>query len=198
MMSLKILLLLPKFMKKFLQRYLPPMAQIKSHPNLPFLGKQLHDPNWWHFNRKSVAGGTAIGLFSAFIPIPVQMVLAALLAMLFRVNLPLAVALVWITNPITTAPIFYGAYLLGSMLLKMPSQPLELQFSSQGILAILPPFLLGCMVLSTVSALIGYGLIKGLWRLQINHLWRDRGKRQRQSPQQIIPRKELGKLENLP
>lgn len=185
-------------MKKFLQRYLPPIAQIKSHPSLQFLGKRLHDPNLWHFNRRSVAGGTAIGLFSAFVPIPLQMVLAALLAILFQVNLPLAATLVWITNPITAAPIFYFAYLLGSILLRIPYQPLELQLSSQSILATLPPFLLGCMVLSTGSALIGYGLIKGLWRLQINRLWRNRGKRPRQPPKRVIQPKGLGKLENLP
>jgi uncharacterized protein len=185
-------------MKKFFQRYLPPIAQIKSHPGLQFLGKRLHDPNLWHLNRRSLAGGTAIGLFSAFIPIPMQMALAALLAILFRVNLPLAVALVWTTNPITMPPIFYFAYLLGSVLLRIPPQQLEFQFSSQWFLATLKPFLLGCMVLSTVSALAGYWLIIGLWRLQVNCLWRDRCRRRLQSEKTVIKPKKFGKLENLP
>ena len=185
-------------MKKFFQRALPPIAQIKSHPSLQFLGNRLHDPNLWHLNRRSLAGGTAIGLFSAFIPIPLQMVLAAMLAILFRVNLPLAVALVWITNPITMPPVFYFAYVLGSILLRIPPQHLEFQFSPQWFLATLKPLLLGCMVLSTISALMGYWLIIWLWRLQVNRLWRDRCKKRLQSAKTLIKPKKFGKLENLP
>lgn len=185
-------------MKKFFQRYLPPIAQIKSHPSLQFLGKRLHDPNLWHLNRRSVAGGTASGLFSAFIPIPLQMVLAALLAILFRVNLPLAVALVWITNPFTMPPVFYFAYVLGSILLRVPPQQLEFQFSSQWFLATLKPFLLGCMMLSTLSALMGYWLIIWLWRLQVNRLWRDRCRKRLHLKNRLIKPNKFGKLENLP
>ena len=185
-------------MKKFFQRALPPITQIKSHPSLQFLGKRLHDPNLWHLNRRSLAGGTAIGLFSAFIPIPLQMVLAAMLAILFRVNLPLAVALVWITNPLTMPPVFYFAYVLGSILLSIPPQYLEFQFSSQWFLATLKPFLLGCIVLSIISALMGYWFIIWLWRLQVNRLWRDRCKKRLHSAKTLIKPKKFGKLENLP
>lgn len=185
-------------MKKFFQRSLPPIAQIKSHPGLQFLGKRLHDPNLWHLNRRSLAGGTAIGLFIAFIPMPLQMALAAMLAILFRVNLPLATALVWITNPITIPPVFYFAYVLGSILLSVPPQYLEFQFSSQWFLATLKPLLLGCIVLSTISALMGYWLIIWLWRLQVNRLWRDRCRRRLPSVQPLLKPKKFGKVENLP
>jgi uncharacterized protein len=181
-------------MKKFFQRYLPPIAQIKSHPSLQFFGKRLHDPNLWHLNRRSVAGGTAIGLFSAFILIPLHTVLAALLAILFRVNLPLAIALVWITNPITMPPIIYFDYLLGSILLRIPLQPLEFQFSSQWFLTTLKPFLLGCIVLSTVSALAGYWVSIGLWRLQVNRLWRNRCRKRLQPENTLIKPKKVRQI----
>lgn len=41
------------------------------------------------------------------------MLLAAAVAIPLRVNLPLSVALVWLTNPLTMPPIFYGTYLVG-------------------------------------------------------------------------------------
>ncbi len=189
-------------MKKFFQRSLPTVSQIKSHPSLQFCGKLLHDPNLWHLNRRSVAGATAVGLFTTFIPIPMQMVLAALLAILFRVNLPLAISLVWITNPITIPPIFYFAYILGTLLLRIPThQYLEFNFSSEWLFTTLglfwQPFLLGCLVLSVVSALTGYWLINFLWRLQVIRLWRDRHKKRfNQLNNVAVKNKPLNKLAN--
>jgi uncharacterized protein (DUF2062 family) len=48
-----------------------------------------------------------VGLFCAFIPVPFQMLLAAPSAIIFSANLPVSIALVWITNPITMPPIFF-------------------------------------------------------------------------------------------
>jgi uncharacterized protein (DUF2062 family) len=82
-------------------------VEIKGHKNLSFLGEKLHDPNLWHLNRRSVSAAFAIGLFAAWIPTPGQMVIAAIIALYFRANLPISVALVWITNPLTMPPMFY-------------------------------------------------------------------------------------------
>jgi uncharacterized protein (DUF2062 family) len=70
--------------------------------------------------RKNAARAAAVGLFCAWIPIPFQMILAASLAIFFSANIPLSVALVWLTNPITMPPLFYAAYRLGAWVLQMP------------------------------------------------------------------------------
>ncbi len=168
-------------MKNFFKQSLPLASQIKSNPKLQFLGTLLHDPNLWHLNRRSLAGGTAVGLFVAFVPIPMQMLLAAAIAIWVRVNLPLSVSLVWITNPITMPPIFYFAYKLGAFLLGMSIVETSFSFSQEWLLYtlghFLQPLLLGSLILGTLSALCGYLFISFLWRVQVTQLWRSRRKR---------------------
>ncbi|MEA3292554.1 MAG: DUF2062 domain-containing protein [Pseudomonadota bacterium] len=111
--------------RRFLQRHLPPMHQVKSHRHLGFLGERLQEPYLWHLNRHSVARAVAIGLFCAYLPIPFEMVPAALLAILFRANLPISVLLVWISNPLTWIILYSPPYLLGAQLLGEPQVPLD-------------------------------------------------------------------------
>ncbi|HHS84250.1 MAG TPA: DUF2062 domain-containing protein [Gammaproteobacteria bacterium] len=162
--------------RKFLKRHMPDHRQIREHKHLQVFGGLLHDPNLWHLNRRSAAGAFAVGLFCAFVPIPLQMILAAGVAILFRVNLPISVALVWITNPLTMAPIYYFAYKLGAWVLHQPAQQfLAVPTFEQvltGLNAVWIPFLLGCFILSSVSAAIGYFTIRGLWRLYVVRQWR--------------------------
>lgn len=185
-------------MKKFFKQSLPHASKFKSNPKLQFLGELLHDPNLWHLNRRSLAGGTAVGLFMAFVPIPMQMLLAAAIAIWFRVNLPISVSLVWVTNPITIPPLLYFAYLLGAFLLGMPTVETEFSFSPEWLLYtlghFLQPLLLGSFVLGTFSALTGYLLVSFLWRVQVTRLWRSRRERRLKK---LLANGKFGELRNL-
>lgn len=67
---------------------------------------------------RSKAGGVALGVFIAFTPtVGIQMPIAFGLATLFGVNQPLAVAMAWLTNPVTVPPIYYFEYRVGAWLL---------------------------------------------------------------------------------
>ena len=164
--------------KRLIKKYLPDPKTIKEHKHLKVFGSLLHDQNLWHLNRKSFAGALAVGLFVAFIPLPTQMVIAAAAAILLRVNLPISVATVWITNPITMPPMFYAAYWVGSILMDIPADASTFEFSLDAIISSLgaswKPFLLGCFVLGVVSATIGYFLARGIWRLMIIKKWLQR------------------------
>ena len=135
------------------------------------LGDFMHDPNLWHLNRHSVAGAVAVGLFFCYIPIPLQMLLAAIFAVIFRVNLPLSVSVVWITNPFTIPPMFYLAYVVGAGILGIEPQPFQFEYSLDWIFLELGarwrPFLLGCLVMASLCALIGYFSTLFLWRLHL-------------------------------
>jgi len=167
--------------KKLIQRFAPKPETLKAHPHLKIFGDILQNPNLWHLNRRSAAGAVAIGLFCAWMPIPFQMVLAAVLGMLFSVNLPISVALVWISNPVTMPPLFYAAYLLGADILDDPVVDFNFQLSfdwlEQMFETIAPSLLLGCFILGSISALSGYLLLRLLWRFKITKKWQNRKKR---------------------
>lgn len=157
-------------MKKLLKKHAPHPDKIKNHKHLGWLNKHLHDSSLWNFNRKSVSKAFAVGLFCAFIPVPFQMLLAAPGAVIFSANLPLSIALVWITNPITMPPIFYGCYKLGSWILGTSIEQdfvMSSEYIWQVFDVIWQPFLLGCFVASTISSIAGYFLIQSIYRLKV-------------------------------
>ncbi|TKB26106.1 DUF2062 domain-containing protein [Desulfopila sp. IMCC35006] len=64
---------------------------------------------------RAIAGGLALGTFIAFTPtVGVQLVLAFVAATIFNMNRPAAMIPVWITNPVTVAPIYTFCYWLGT------------------------------------------------------------------------------------
>ena len=154
--------------KHLIRRYIPHREVIKNHRHLRLFGDLLHDPNLWHLNRRSVAGAFAVGLFWAMIPVPLQMVAAAATAILCRVNLPLSIALVWITNPLTMPPLFYGCYRFGNWLLGRPPSDLQISLSwewfTQSIGEIWQPLYLGSLVIAIIAALAGYCAMRAFWR----------------------------------
>jgi len=164
--------------KQLIKRWMPDQQTLKQHKHLRLFGNLLLDANLWHLNRRSAAGAFAVGLFMAWVPVPFQMLLAAGGAILCRVNLPLSVALVWLSNPFTMPPLFYGAYLVGCQLLGHPMQQIEIEFTWQWLASVFqtvaPPLLLGSLVLALLSSLLGYALIRTFWRISTVRQWQKR------------------------
>lgn len=169
--------------KKFIRRYLPDPKTVKEQKYLRFFGDLLHDPNLWLLNRRSASGAFGLGLFFAFWPVPFQMIFSAAAAIPLRVNLPLSIVTVWITNPLTMPPIFYIAYLVGSTVLgtQMSSFEFELswQWLGESIATIGPAFLLGCAICSVVAGVVGYFGMDSIWRLSVARAWKNRQARKR-------------------
>jgi len=164
--------------KELVARYMPDADKIRDHKYLKLFGPLLLDPALWYLNRHSVAKAFLVGLMCAFIPVPFQMVLAAGGAILVRGNLPISVALVWLTNPLTMPPLFYMSYKVGAWASGIPEQAFsfELNFESLSVeLAnIWEPFLLGCGILGVSSGVLGYFAIHLLWRWMVAYRWRRR------------------------
>lgn len=177
--------------KHLIRRYLPTPEQIEQIPFMRRFAPHLTDPRVWHLNRHTVAGAVYWGLFCAFLPIPLQMIPAALGAIYFRVNLPLSIALVWLSNPFTMVPILYIAYLIGALILQEPMldmqqivhlfnqlvnwalgrAPIVVQTQHGGVLA---PMLLGLLIEACVVSFIGGFFTKIFWRWHVVQAWKKR------------------------
>ena len=164
--------------RHFIKRFMPDQDKIRNHKHLQFLGTLLHDPYLLHLNRRSISSAFSVGLFMAFVPVPFQMVLAAIGAIMARANLPISVALVWITNPLTMPPIYYFAYKVGTWILQTPLRKIEFELTTEWVMselgAIWQPFLLGCFVCGVFFAVLGNVTIRLLWRWLVSRSWRQR------------------------
>ena len=169
--------------RRLFKRYMPDPTSIREHKSLRFLGRLLHDPNLWHLNRHSVSRAMGIGLFAAFMPIPLQMLLAAMLAIAVRGNMPIGVSLVWLTNPVTMPPVFYCSYQIGAWLMQLPPRHLPPELSWEWISGQLStlwqPFLLGSVVAGIVFGTLAYGLTQLYWRWWVGRQWRLRRERRK-------------------
>ncbi len=177
-------------MRKFFRRVLPRHETVQSHRWLKPFGGLLSHHNLWHLHRRSVAGGVAIGLFCGLIPGPLQMISAALLAVLLRVNLPVAVFTTLYTNPFTIVPLYVLAYELGAWVsgarngatvaqLSFPemhwhSWPSEMW---EWLVMLGKPFLIGLPLLAISLAIIGYVALRVAWRVAVVWKWRARRRR---------------------
>ncbi len=172
--------------RHLLKRLAPDHHKIRDHKHLQIFGTLLHDPNLWHLNRRSVSGAFAIGLFWAMIPMPFQMVAAAATAILWRANLPISVALVWVSNPVTMPPIFYFNYLVGTWLLPncqpIGEMEMSMEWFAHSLAEIWQPLYLGSVVVGLVLGALGYGGMRGFWRWHVVRQYRRRGQRGRKTP----------------
>ena len=154
------------------------MRTIKSHG---ILCHALYATNLRHLTLYSASLRFSVGLFVAFLPVPVQMVVAALLALLFRCNLPLSVCLVWVTNPLTMPALFFIAYKVGALIMGVPVHLMEFELSiewlSSQLSYIWRPFLLGCFICGLFCGSVGYFAVSMVWRWRVAVHWRERKKR---------------------
>ena len=98
------------------------------------------------------------------------MFLAVALAILFRVNVPASFLLIWITNPLTIPPIFFGTYKLGAWMMDIPPKQIQFELSLDTLISlqhIWKPLFLGSFVTALVAALVGFFVTRLLWRMHI-------------------------------
>lgn len=164
--------------RRLFKRVLPSPHGLKDHWVLRRFGGWLADPALWALHRRAVAGAFGAGLAICFIPLPVHLPVAALAAVTWRLNIPMAIATTFIVNPVTAVPVFYAAYRVGAFLLAYDPQPFAFEPSwdwlAHGLGPKWRPFLLGCLVCGTVAGVAGRLALDVAWRVSVRKRYRTR------------------------
>lgn len=163
----------------WIRKYLPTPETIRRQSSLGPVRHLLLEPALWRLHRRSVSGAAFIGLFCAFLPLPgLQMFVAALLAVPARCNVPIAMGLTWINNPVTFGPVFFLTYKVGALVLglEVGGEPFELswQWLGERFADVWWPLLFGSLVCGCASGLIGLVAARQLWRLHLIGRLRER------------------------
>lgn len=165
-----------------LRARIPSRAQISRNRWLAWLGPWLDQPKLWHWSRRGVAMGVAVGVFFGLLVPVAQIPLSVGVAIVLRVNVPAAVASTLVSNPLTFAPIYYGAYRLGIWVTREKAVHTDLEVIGteeientlslwQRIAALGKPLVVGLGITAVLMGLLSYAVISLVWR------WRTVSKR---------------------
>jgi uncharacterized protein (DUF2062 family) len=159
-------------------RFLRPFAQRVFHPAL------------WRFTRRSVPRGVALGLLvGIFLLIPgIQIAGAALLALPFRANIPLAAAMTFLSNPATTPFILVASIYVGNSALNMGADVTQFEaliernaplsaWAEWLVSSAAPAMLTGLFLIALLSAVVGYVIAAVSWRIWLSRKWKARAHR---------------------
>lgn len=168
-------------MRKIISKLLPNQEVLKNHLGNSSYANSILQSDCFHINRRSISKAVAIGLFFAFIPLPLQMALAATTAIFFRANFIVAIMMTWITNPITFVPFNYLIFSVGHYVTRneevfhsVPAFDFDNFFSlslfshytawlkQAGI-----SFIVGIPIVATMFSVIGYIVIEIVWRVYL-------------------------------
>lgn len=165
----------------------PTRESLENSRILAPVAHRVLEPSLWRFTRRSVPRGVGLGLLvGIFLLIPgLQIAGAALLALPFRANIPVAAAMTFLSNPLTTPLILWASVFIGNWLLGRTAD-------ASGVWALIdshasigqwcawlfseaaPAMLLGLALISIGVAAIGYFLADWFWRDRMGRKWHAR------------------------
>jgi len=162
---------------EIIRKNTPTREEMAQNKYLAPIAHRFLSPELWRFTRRSVPRGVALGLFAAFI-IPIgQIFLSAFLALPTRANVPLAALVTFITNPFTLPFWAAIAYKVGDFLLRFDATAPAIASAKAGsgtwtwlvdAYQVAGATVLGYVVLSFVTPVIGYVLSVWVWRAVVS------------------------------
>jgi uncharacterized protein (DUF2062 family) len=159
----------------WIHRNLPTREQMeKSRVMRPFAGRVLRS-ELWRFTRRSVPRGVALGMLVGIIVPFAQILIASLLCLSVRANVPVAALTTFITNPLTTPLIWVLSYQVGAWLLRVDAMTVVAPVNTaighsdfanmlQWLTGATLVTAFGLVVVAVVAAAVSYLVTSFVWR----------------------------------
>ncbi len=149
------------------------------------LPARVFSPELWRWERRGIATGAAWGVATAFAPLPLQTLFAALACVWRRGNIPLGIVACWVSIPGYQIIVWPLQWWAGALLFRAEGHSSgasvtlmgdTIRKAAEGWEAALAPlshislpllaaeFLVGCLVTCTLLGLLAKGLVLLLWR----------------------------------
>ena len=167
--------------RRFLKKICPSPDAVQKRWYLRPFGDRITDPRLWTLHRRAVTSAFGVGLAICFIPLPVHLLVAGLIAIAWRINLPAMYGATLLVNPVTCIPVYYVAYRVGATMLG--TAPLardgfqfhpSLHWFETSLQPVWKPFLLGCTACAVVTGILGWLILELIWRWHVTAKYRTR------------------------
>ncbi len=156
-------------------RFLKHPRKLRTRPIMRWFARHFLDKHVWRPTQHTLSGGMAVGMFITLQLLPIQTPTAVILAAIFRVNIPIAIALCWVSNPLTLPFMAWLEYAIGKWILTLyttvPSTPFPTHLPDSMVEAWMvlkehaPVMLVGGVILGALVALVSYGATWGAWEI---------------------------------
>lgn len=161
-----------------LRRITPRHETVHKHWALRPFRRFFGDPRLWSLQRRTVAPAFGAGLAICFVPLPIHIPLAALVAIFCRINIPTILLALLAVNPVTLVPVYLLAYKVGVLVTGAHEHHFEFHLSwdwvQHGLGPMWKPFLIGCGLSAAVTGVLGYALLDLVWRYSVRKRYRRR------------------------
>ena len=164
--------------RELLRRITPLRETLRKHWAIKPFNRFIGDPRLWSLQRRTVTPALGAGLAICFVPLPIHIPLAALVAIFCRIHIPTIMLALVAVNPVTIVPAYLLAYKIGVIVTGGPERRFTFNMSwdwvQHGLGPMWKPFLVGCGLTGALFGLLGYALLDILWRYSVRKRYRER------------------------
>jgi uncharacterized protein (DUF2062 family) len=162
----------------FFRKITPRSETLRTHWALKPFGRFFGDPRLWSLQRRTVTPAFGAGLAICFIPLPIHIPVATMVAIFCRINIPTIMLAQVVVNPVTIVPAYLLAYKVGVIATGTHERHFQFRMSwdwvQHGLGPMWKPFLVGCGLTGTLVGLTSYALLDILWRYNVRKRYRER------------------------
>ena len=156
-------------------RFLKHPRKLRQSPTRRWFARHFLDKRVWKPTQHTLSGGMAVGMFITLQLLPIQMPTAVILSAIFRVNIPIAIAMCWVSNPFTVPFMAWLEYAIGKWVLALyttvPTSPFPKHLPESMVDAWIvlkehaPVMLMGGIILGAVVSLVSYIATWSCWEI---------------------------------